>query len=124
MRIIHYLYRIRLSDGGVVRAMLDMATAMARAGEDVTVITFDAADVPWKPGAAGVPRVITLPPRGRFRGLVDPSVGRFLEPIVRQADIIHLHDLWDPIQVPLIRIARRLGIPYVQSPHGMLADWS
>lgn len=124
MRITHYLHHVWLSDGGVCRAVLDLCTWQARAGADVTLATFDAKDTPWKAGAPATPRVITLPPHGRLRGVIGSLVTGPFEPILRQTDALHLHDIWDPVQIPMTRLARRLGKPYVQSPHGMLADYS
>lgn len=125
MRILHYLQAIRLKDGGVVRAVLDMCTYQARAGHEVTLATCDDADIPreWKSGGPRLPRIALVGPaprapvgQGAFRARV--------EPLVRDADAVHLHVIWDPSQLAFANLARKLGKPYVQSPHGMLADWS
>ena len=39
MRILHYLPRIHLSEGGVVRAVLDICALLAGEGHDVTLAT-------------------------------------------------------------------------------------
>jgi len=125
MRIAHYLHAIRIQDGGVVRAVLDMCTYQARAGQDVTLITQDDSDVPrdWKDGKPGCPKVARINPPGMLRGL-EPAFARQIVPLIKACDVLHLHVLWDPAQVPFARIAREEGKPYIQSPHGMLADWS
>ena len=46
MRVLHYEPAIRLELGGVVRAVLDIATQQSRGGADVTLATHDAIDVP------------------------------------------------------------------------------
>ena len=46
MKILHYLPRIRLIEGGVVRAVLDLCTLLARAGHQVTLAVCDDADAP------------------------------------------------------------------------------
>jgi glycosyltransferase involved in cell wall biosynthesis len=123
MRILHYLQAIRLEDGGVVRAVLDMCTYQARAGHEVVLATCDGKDVPaaWR-GGAGMPRVALLgkPPRSPW-----PANGfqSKVDPLVRGAEVVHLHVVWDPLQLAFAAAARRHGVPYVQSPHGMFADW-
>lgn len=125
MRIAHYLKSVRLEDGGVVRAVLDMCMYQARAGQDVTLVTCDDTDVPrpWKDGAPLTPKVRRIAPPGFMAGL-EPSFGRQLGPVIDACDVLHLHCLWDPAQVAFARIARDKGKPYIQTPHGMLADWS
>lgn len=43
---------------------------------------------------------------------------------VAQADILHLHTMWSPLNAAAARAARQQGKPYVLSPHGMLDPWS
>jgi len=127
MKIVHSIDRLRLELGGVVRAVLDMAGVLAQHGCDVTLLTFDATDAPpdWlNPPEAGRPTCRQLPvpagPLGRF----SRAQLRDIEPHLRQADALHLHTPWVPSNLQLAAIARRLGIPYVLTIHGMLDDWS
>jgi glycosyltransferase involved in cell wall biosynthesis len=126
MRITHYLHHVHLSDGGVCRAVLDLCTWQARAGAEVTLASVDPRDVPneWRTPKPGQPTLATMPPLGPVRGLFDSSVSRAIEPVLRRTDVLHLHDMWDPAQIPMAKLARKMNIPYVQSPHGMMADWS
>lgn len=126
MRITHFIRRVRTSDGGVCRAVLDMCMYQARAGADVTLLTFDDVDAPapWKAGGAGVPRVRRLEFPGRLGVLVSGAFRRAVQDAVRQSDAVHLHDMWDPAQVPIARACLDQRKPYIQTPHGMLADWS
>jgi glycosyltransferase involved in cell wall biosynthesis len=125
MHILHYLRAIQLKDGGVVRAVLDMCTYQARAGHQVTLATCDPTDAPieWMRDGAGLPRVAPVGP-APGTPIFQRSFERRLEPFVQEADAIHLHVIWDPTQLAVARLARRVNKPYVQSPHGMLADWS
>jgi glycosyltransferase involved in cell wall biosynthesis len=125
MKIAHYLKDIRLEDGGVVRAVLDMCMYQARAGHEVTLITCDDHDVPqdWKDGRPGTPRVARIDQPRRLAWM-DRKFAAQVRPLVKAADVLHLHVLWEPSQIPFARAAQEHGKPYVQSPHGMLADWS
>lgn len=130
MRIVHYLSEIDLSHGGVVRGVLDLCETLARAGHDVTLLTFEPRDVPagWRDRAAGTctPRAVAVPwpkypkPVRRFPA----STLARIEPIVRDADVLHLHVPWECTNTQVANIARRLGKPYILSTHGMLDRWA
>lgn len=57
-----------------------------------------------------------------------PVVGRVgsgtIEAQVREADIVHVHTLWSPLNVSARHACARLGRPYVLMPHGMLDPYS
>lgn len=40
------------------------------------------------------------------------------------SDIVHIHGLWSPMLHRAASLARKRGIPYVISPHGMLQRWA
>jgi len=44
--------------------------------------------------------------------------------LVRDADIVHLHTMWSPLNAIVARVCRRNDKPYVISPHGMLDPYS
>ncbi len=120
MKILHYKPTIRLEEGGVVRAVLDLCTEMAHAGHAVTLATRDATDAPaaWKAGEPGCPVLLHTPPRG------SPTKSAELLDAVADADVVHLHAVWQPDNLALARACRRAGTPYVVSIHGMLDDWT
>ena len=125
MRIVHYLQRIDLEEGGVVRAVLDMGALQAGGSRQVTLITHDAPDAPdaWKKGDAGSPSLEIVPAPSRPLGLFASAQLRQIEPILKNADVLHLHACWTNANNQLASMARRLGVPYVLSMHGMLDDW-
>lgn len=125
MRIVHYLQRIDLEEGGVVRAVLDMGALQAGGSREVTLLTHDAPDAPeaWKAGEPGTPMLEITPAPERPLGLFSKAQLRVLEPIIKNADVLHLHACWTNANNQLARMASRLGVPYVLSMHGMLDDW-
>jgi len=126
MKIVHYMASIRLSDGGVVRATLDMAEALASAGHDFALITIHTDDVPpdWLSGRSGLPRVIGLEhPMGPGRLLKGPHLD-LARAALEDADVLHLHTPWELGNVQFARLAREHGVPYVISIHGMLDAWA
>ncbi|MFM9997138.1 MAG: glycosyltransferase [Phycisphaerales bacterium] len=125
MRLFHYLDFMRVSLGGVVRAVLDLAGGAAAAGHDVTVATLDDADAPepWRCGAPGVPRVVRLGPgTGPLRGLTRGDVGR-VRGLLAGVDVAHLHGVWERSTAQVAAACRRARVPYVVTVHGMLDDW-
>ncbi len=123
MRVLHYIDSLCLEEGGIVRAVLDLAAEVARAGAQVTILTGDPKDVPtsWSSDPAA-PRVVTIPvsPGAAFRpGSLTPTI----RDAVGGADVVHFHELWDPFNLVVARAARRASKPHVISAHGMLDDW-
>lgn len=123
MKILHYKSTIRLEEGGVVRAVLDLCAEFARAGHEVTLGTFDPRDVPgaWMRGEPGSPRVLRVSSKRRPVGW--RGTGPLAE-AVAATDVLHLHSVWQPTNLQIARVARRTGTPYVASIHGMLDDWT
>jgi glycosyltransferase involved in cell wall biosynthesis len=126
MKIVQYLSEIRLELGGAARAVLDLCTALAERGHEVTQLTCDPADVPgsWVSGEPGHPRVERMERRARPLPRLSSASALKAAGEIERADVVHLHVPWDPICLQLGRMARRAGVPYVVAIHGMLDDWS
>jgi glycosyltransferase involved in cell wall biosynthesis len=126
MRIVHYLWRLGLDQGGTVRALFDLTAALAARGHDVWVLSFDPLDAPpaWSGGAGGLPRVMALRRLAGRLPRADRASAARAAALIEGADAVHLHDFWDPACLQVARLARRAGVPYVVSVHGMLDDWS
>lgn len=125
LRVTHFTGPIRLELGGVVRAVLDMSLALAQAGHDVVLVTWDRTDVPddWRNGKLGVPRVVEIEPPGRFGKLTKRSAD-LVTRVVRTSDVVHMHTPWETANVSCAKLCNQLNVPYVVSIHGMLDDWS
>jgi glycosyltransferase involved in cell wall biosynthesis len=126
MRILHFLSSARNEVGGPARAVIDLCACLADRGHDVTLATCYGADLPeeWGQGKITIPKLIQLPPptlagRAYWRAFSGP-----LGDLVADQDLIHVHGMWDLVNVQLSAIARRKRIPYVISIRGMLDDWS
>lgn len=120
MKILHYCARLRLKDGGVVRAVLDLTTALAQSGKSTTLLCTEGDD--WPDYQSGVQLMTT--------GSFDKKPIRFsnkrldsLYTCIAEADVLHLHTPWEPANVQLAKLAKKVGTPYVISVHGMLDDW-
>ena len=125
MKILNYCARMRLEDGGVVRAVLDQCHLLTEAGHDVTLLCVDATDVPdvWRDGGEGTPSVEVL---GRF----DRSFDRFskrsldrIDTLIGDHDVLHLHMPWEHANLQLAKVATNRKCPYIVTVHGMLDTW-
>lgn len=125
MRIVHSMPTLRLADGGVVRAVMDLCGGLAADGRDVTLITCDDTDAPpsWKSGMPGVPKVIKVARPSLPGGFFNGAQMREIEEHLRGAGVLHLHAMWTTSNPQIAKAAGRLGVPYVLSVHGMLDDW-
>ncbi len=127
LRIVHDFPRLRTEAGGPVRAVLDLCAAMARRGHRVTLLTLDDAEAPvaWKDAPAEAnPRVIVLPASRRPAGMFSRAAIDAAARVLRDADLLHVHGVWQIDNIQLSRLARRMGRPYFISVRGMLDDWS
>jgi glycosyltransferase involved in cell wall biosynthesis len=125
LHCVHYLASVRLAEGGVVRAVLDLCGRLAGDGCRITLLTGDATDVPasWREDRSDTPTVVELP-GVRPLGYLGPVAKRAAVAHLRQADLLHLHTPWALANLPLARWARRHGLPYLLTLHGMLDTWS
>jgi glycosyltransferase involved in cell wall biosynthesis len=60
----------------------------------------------------------------RTRSLLDGRSWRQLDESIRAADIVHVHTIWNPINLMVRRACARRHRPYVLMPHGMLDPYS
>ena len=134
MRIVQALQSIDLRQGGIVRVIIDLSAVLASRGHEIVVATENPADVPsaWKTSPTqglpteglpteGLPTCVTLPPMGWKYW--NANFRRSVEKLIAGAELVHLHGLWEPFNIRIASIARRMGIPYIVTIHGMLDDW-
>jgi glycosyltransferase involved in cell wall biosynthesis len=96
-------------DGGMVPSILGMTGALADHGVPLTIVTPTVSRL----GA------VALPPGVNLRG---PETG--LEVVVRSAEVVHMHGLWQAQTRRGARAARAAGVPYLIAAHGMAEPWS
>ena len=133
MRIVHVIDSTATEFGGPPRCALDLARLTAELGHATTIVTPDPRDAPhaWLANAgeegpkdAKVPAVVGLPgPRaslGRLGIEMIPKVER----LIRNADVLHFHGVFNTMFVQIASMARRAKLAYFVTAHGMLDDWS
>ena len=124
MKILHYFPTTRLTEGGTVRAALDLSTALARFGHEVVWLTTDGCDVPEQWGnEPNTPTVVLLGPLQKTGGRFSANQVSMATAAAADADVVHIHAMWMPSNVQMATACKRAGTPWVLSTHGMLDDW-
>lgn len=131
MRISHVITTLDPAAGGPPVVATRLAAALARDGHAVSLVAYES---PGKESAVakllgGIPgwdrvQVRTLPWGGRLERVLATGARRALPALLEGCEIVHIHGVWDPILLAAAGAARRSGIPYVVTPHGMLDPWS
>lgn len=126
MRVLHVIPTLDSAYGGPTQALVGLATAQQQAGLDVRVCatlaegedeslitTLDDHSVSLTliRGAAG-------PLRSH------PELKHRMADEIKQADIVHIHTIWEQIQHLAAKAARQIAKPYIFRPCGMLDPWS
>ena len=127
MRVVHVTPCLDPCKGGTVTAAMALVQAQLAQHHEVTVVsTFGA-------GCRPDDAADQLRRHGADVRLIGPvygpiawhwQIGRALRHAIRGASIVHIHAVWEEIQHKAARVARRFGVPYVITPHGMLDPWS
>jgi glycosyltransferase involved in cell wall biosynthesis len=131
MKILHVIASVDPAGGGTSWVVLELATAQARAGGQVSIVSEE------MPGRAEAidglidelsdRKLVTVHRFSKLSGLsgrLAGAAGAYLRDHIGEYDIAHLHGMWSPICLRASRAARRAGVPYVHAPHGMLEPWA
>jgi glycosyltransferase involved in cell wall biosynthesis len=124
IRIVHYSPGMRFELGGVVRAVMDWCSVLARRGNEVILVTYHSTDLPedWD-GRPGKPRVVWIAPAKVPNWLVPGKSVKIWDELMTPGSVAHLHCPWTASNIQMARSARSHGVPYLVSIHGMLNDW-
>ena len=97
MQILHYCARLRLIDGGVVRAILDLTAGLVWRGKEVTLLVTEGEDYPTQESGIQIMRTGDFDrPHIRFSASKLAS----LKQHIADADVLHLHTPWHTFLSP------------------------
>ena len=126
LKILHVISGIDPQNGGPSRALLGLTAAQAKLGIDVRVVsTFREQSGPENAPnfeAAGVPVTLIGPAWGAPSW--HPHIRKVLTRLIADADVVHIHALFEEIQHQAAKISCKLGKPYIMRPCGALDPWS
>lgn len=122
MHIVHVYATLDPRDGGPPAVIKGLAAGQVAAGHQVTLVTADpphcpAVDAFLSEHLRPAPRRVSVRPVWPHPR--DPAAGP-LDEVLAAADVLHVHGLWPKVNLLAGRLARRRGLPFVLTLHGML----
>lgn len=124
MKILHFSPTMRLEDGGVVKAILDLCI-MSQESDQVGLATFDPSGVPkqWLEPETKTTRIHQLTGELGNKQTLNADQKKQIRDLVDQYDVVHLHAMWSTANPQIAAICKQANKPYILSVHGMLDDW-
>ena len=124
MKILHFKMTMRLEEGGVVKAVLDLMS-MGMRSDEIGLVTTNPSGVPdaWSAGSELPVHIHQLSGASGPAGTLTKAQLREIESVMSNYDVVHLHSMWGMANPQVVKVCNRLGKPYVLSVHGMLDDW-
>lgn len=119
MHIFHVIGSLDPKTGGPPAVVMRLGSATAALGHSVSILCRD----------TGPSRDLVVESLRQVRGheamdLVFGDTSGEPDATLARADFLHLHGVWEPILLRCAKTARRLGVPYTVTPHGMLDPWA
>ncbi len=123
MKILHVVQSLDPAWGGIARVLPVLASQLAAAGEECRIATLHGDRFGNAPDIPGV-EVLRFAPRKNSRLGKSPDFNRQVPALVREADVVHLHGLWADQNRTACAAARKLGRPYIMTPHSHMMPWA
>ena len=131
MRIVHVVVSLDPNQGGLPAVATRLASAQAADGHDVSLVCHESPgreqavndSLRTIPGKDRV-KIVNVPAEVKFGLLVPKATHEVLRRELAGANVAHLHGLWEALVRAASIEARRLRVPYILTPHGMLDPWS
>jgi glycosyltransferase involved in cell wall biosynthesis len=122
VRVIHVVPSLDVDTGGPARAIPNLCKALQESGVDAAVCSFRRAG-----GITTVEEQEDLPihwykPLFRTRQVPTWKFYSEFSKIATRFELAHLHSIWNPVITVAGFVCRRIGIPYILSPMGMLQE--
>jgi glycosyltransferase involved in cell wall biosynthesis len=126
VKVLHAIPGLVEASGGPTTALVGLATAQARAGDQVTVVTTLRKGESVASSATLAEHGITLVcvPQGRGWLGSNRELALIIERHVGESDVVHTHGVWESIQHHCSRACQRYHVPHVMRTCGSLDEWS
>lgn len=120
--VLHLCCHLDPTWGGLSQAVVGLSKAVAATGRyRVHLMALCAEDEQFTaPVLEGLR--ISRPPLGGLPGW--PAMSKEIGAAMSLASLAHIHGLWQPHSILGARSARRHGVPYIMTAHGMLERWA
>ena len=115
MKVLHVISGISRKSGGPARSSQGLVAALCKAGVDAWIWPLDGAE-PWIEGVRKVSGIVG------FKQAARTPLPRSWR--LDEFDLVHIHGIWEPRLHKVAVMCRKVGVPYVIAPRGMLEPWS
>lgn len=123
MNILHVVQSLDPAWGGIARVLPMLAAELAKAGQTCRIATLAGGRYGTPPDVPGVEVLRFAAPDGSRLGKSPEFAARISE-LTQWADVVHLHGLWTGQNWAAGKAARKLGKPYIMTPHSMMMPWA
>ena len=130
MNILHVIADLNPSHGGPPRVAVRLAAGQAALGHDVTIASYPLDDLAnFHEMTRNLPafervRIVQLPPGGLRERLFGSNSAPLLRPLIQQADVVHIHNVWQSLNCAAAAEARRADKPYFIESNDMLTPYA
>ncbi|MCA8986321.1 MAG: glycosyltransferase [Planctomycetaceae bacterium] len=124
MKIVHAIPYMHPVGGGPPVVVDRFCRELQNQGHDVSVVTTDAlvpaGDAEWVEAYQHQYPLHVVPAARRHVFGYSSQLNSMLKHQIANADLVHLHNLWSYCTGQVDSLCKRLHVPFVVSPHGML----
>ncbi len=117
MKILSFVSSLDLSSGGPSRSVPMLVKGLAELGVDITLMTVKSENMNTHALEGTTAKLKVLSP-----SFSKKEIAKYLAE--ERFDLIQIQSMWDLPYHKVMVEARRLGIPYIVTPRGMLEPWS
>ena len=117
MKVLSFVTSLKLTDGGPSRSVPMQAKGLAELGVDVTLMTIRSENMNVHAIEGTTVKLKVLGP-----SFSKKEISQYLSE--ERFDLIQIQSMWEWPYHKVMEAARRLGIPYIVTPRGMLEPWS
>ena len=117
MKILSFVSSLDLSSGGPSRSVPMLVKGLAELGVDITLMTVRSENMNIHALDGTTAKLKVLSP-----SLSKKEIAKYLAG--ERFDLIQIQSMWDMPYHKVMVEARKLGIPYIVTPRGMLEPWS
>ncbi len=128
--VLHVIQDLDPRAGGPVSVVLALTAAQALLGHPVHLLAYASGDAAiFRQVTGQIPgfekvRVHWLPALTRGERLLAPAAKAWLAEHLGHFAVVHTHGVWEAIVLAAATAARKAGVAYVVTPHGMLDGWA
>jgi len=126
MRILHVVQSLDPSWGGIARVVPELAAGLTALGIENRIATLSGGRFGTAPAGLGAAVQTFAPSDGPISRRLGSSrdFDLAIADLVAESEVIHLHGLWQGQNWSAGNAARRLGKPYIMTPHSMMMPWA